>query len=841
MAALRKGMAARHVLSMSTSADMLIRSAIDSWGHFDVTEMIVSMLDREGNKQQQQQQMLGQSIGDHMSPPTEVGTTTSFALSSQQPNNSVQSPTNSVQSPFSIMTTTDVDNLLNSSAGGGNILAKSSSMEELNQLLDQLSTESIAAEISKGNLMVNTGKYVEAIALFTSIIDPNPLIPSAYLGRGTSNAILGNLDDAIFDFSRVIELDNTMADAYKRRGQSRVAKGFEIEAMEDFNQAAVFDKDNDHDIYYNRGLLHYQLRNYERALKDFRKVVSIEPTHKLAWNRIGLCLNVKGCPREAFDAFSKALELDPSFEASYTNIGQCWKDIGDYRRSFEAFTKALDCCPNYSNALHLRGLLFFNSGKHFDALKDWTIFLDAEPANMDVRQLRAITHHTLGRYRSAIEDYSKITSVSEVHYAYYQREVGLLSHHLLDVPFNQYNLDMATNIYVKTFWCQRVAPTTLVGYQPQKPVSAQIEDVDTGYRPNMFEVTLIQEASRIGRRLQYDCEGFLANSRQHLQCGMAAIEIAQTLKRIWSCGNPSSFVACGASSSVGGGDHPFGWRDLYDIAVRWRQFSEPNDPVWWVDRLSPEQFKEGFGSHTPIITGQTNVVRYYPMFGRALDIVKNLLPIQLPADVQGDVMDQVRASTTCKELYRAIKKEFYVVTPCFSGAIPNRIMQGTRLTLQYVYPEGYEFAIRTPCTPERWAEYDEEMSSIWTRLVSAVADYQGSQDQQKMDALSDLVLQLTFYWYNFMPLTRGSAAVGYTVLLGVFLSLDIDIVANIPHNQQPDWEAILRPTPDTFIQVIKPWMYPARQRNDISALPIVSQSFDTLRKMIQVLNQASLS
>lgn len=32
--------------------------------------------------------------------------------------------------------------------------------------------------------------------------------------------------------------------------------------------------------------------------------------------------------------------------------------------------------------------------------------------------------------------------------------------------------------------------------------------------------------------------------------------------------------------------------ELIDIGVKWRQYSEPNDPVWWVDLLSPEQFAE---------------------------------------------------------------------------------------------------------------------------------------------------------------------------------------------------------------------------------------------------------
>jgi hypothetical protein len=51
--------------------------------------------------------------------------------------------------------------------------------------------------------------------------------------------------------------------------------------------------------------------------------------------------------------------------------------------------------------------------------------------------------------------------------------------------------------------------------------------------------------------------------------------------------------------------------------------------------LSPEQFQEGFGSHTPMITGQTNVVRYYPMFQRGFAIMKSLIPQQcnIPQDM----------------------------------------------------------------------------------------------------------------------------------------------------------------------------------------------------------------
>jgi hypothetical protein len=48
--------------------------------------------------------------------------------------------------------------------------------------------------------------------------------------------------------------------------------------------------------------------------------------------------------------------------------------------------------------------------------------------------------------------------------------------------------------------------------------------------------------------------------------------------------------------------------------VRWRQMSEPNDPVWWVDMLPKDAFEEGFGLQTPMVSGHLKVCllsKYY--------------------------------------------------------------------------------------------------------------------------------------------------------------------------------------------------------------------------------------
>ena len=44
--------------------------------------------------------------------------------------------------------------------------------------------------------------------------------------------------------------------------------------------------------------------------------------------------------------------------------------------------------------------------------------------------------------------------------------------------------------------------------------------------------------------------------------------------------------------------------------------------VFWVDLLTREEFEAGFGSHTPMFTGQTKCVRYYMNFKRGLNLFR---------------------------------------------------------------------------------------------------------------------------------------------------------------------------------------------------------------------------
>lgn len=44
-----------------------------------------------------------------------------------------------------------------------------------------------------------------------------------------------------------------------------------------------------------------------------------------------------------------------------------------------------------------------------------------------------------------------------------------------------------------------------------------------------------------------------------------------------------------------------------------------------MDLLTPREFEAGFGSHTPMYSGQTKCVRYHMNFQRAMELAKECL------------------------------------------------------------------------------------------------------------------------------------------------------------------------------------------------------------------------
>lgn len=781
--------------------------------------------------------------------------------------------------------TLKIDELMNVNNTGQRLIIKSN---------NKTKTISLDFRLSRGIAQVNEGKYDQAISIFNQILAEDPASPEALIGRGTARAFRKELEAAISDFSMAIKSDPDAGEAWKRRGQARAALGELPEAIKDLTKALEYEL-NSSDILHERGVINFKFKDYNAAVEDLSKCLKLDKGNKSAYTYLGLSLSALGEYDRAEQAHLKSIALDRNFLDAWIHLVQFYRDLADHEKALKNLEQLLIINARFSKAYYLRGMLHHGMGQHREAIKDFSVSLDIDTSNIECLYFRASCHHAVGDYRDAIKDYDavldmELDSVEKFVLqclAFYQKELALYTASKVHTEFCWFDIDRDIDPLFKEYWCKRLHPKNVCEKVfRQNPLRQSLKGGRLRKQDCLItkqKTVLLQAADSLGMKIQYHCPGFLPNIRQYRMAGLAAIEIAQRVSKLWrtiqadwkissrntaknnkksrrrermnvnchnrggaGCSTSSSSPEASTSDDKSVSGYSLAWKDVYSIAVKWRQISEPCDPVVWVNMLS-EEFNAGFGSHTPMLLGQSKVVRYFPYHDRALGIAKAIMRERKYANNSEDKIidlsmpekiNNIMHAESCSDLYGIVGETFWVSTTCHSVAF-DKPLEGTRLTIQNMDKRGFEFAIRTPCTPSRWEEFDAEMAVAWEALCSAYCgEGYGSNDLLVLENVKDAILRMTYYWYNFMPLARGTAVVGYVVLLGLFLAANMEITTTIPEGIQVDWEAILSSHPQEFLNAVRAWLDPSITINTgWKENPDVSSTFSTTGSVVAALSR----
>ena len=753
--------------------------------------------------------------------------------------------------------------------------------------------------------LVNNNQHDEAIAMLDLLIERNGPAVAPLAARGTARALSGDLVGAVEDFNHAIADAPHEADFYKRRAQALGALGRDTDALHDLLKAKELcsnDAVATAEVLADAARIHHKRRNYNRAELNIRTALDLNPQLSDLLPLLAACQVGQGDLAEAAATYTGLMQAGYNQVDGIINMGMALKELCRVEDAAASLRRAANIGKGTVaevNARRLLAQMWQGLGDHLGAIRELNAALDVaqlEGHKVELTFLRGACYHALGLHRQAVQDYqSTLEAVTEglspeavsfMCLAFYQKEIALWTRANLDVPVEEVCLDADLHPEFKELWCKKTPPGAdfVAMYrqimQPQNPDwNGRANATNNGKRGPVARdvmVQLLTAADAIGAQVQYRHQGFLPNKRQRRMAGLAAIEYAQLLQSAAAAARRNaaadestltstphievpdvgSSVCARGPSGIGGGGHgrpnsthPLGWRDAMEVIVKWRQVSEPNDQVLWVDLLTEKEFSAGFGSHTPIFTGQTKCVRYYMNFDRALEVAKGVALSQgyvydadnKQIEIHGARADALAAAATAEEYWHAVGgRDSWVVVPVESSVRPGHGMEGTRLTVvnlekirdkeqqqqahelavhgvgelslfgeesqkqqrqQQQQPHSFEFSIRTPVTPARWKEYDEELSGIFDALVTALA--QGSPR-----LIADLALRFAYYWYNFMPLARGSALCGYVSILGVFLAANMPVRGLIPASVQTDWVAILSSSPGAFIASVGGWLLP---------------------------------
>ncbi|XP_054810683.1 suppressor of RPS4-RLD 1 isoform X2 [Prosopis cineraria] len=688
---------------------------------------------------------------------------------------------------------------------------------------------SVDFRLSRGIAEVNEGKYAHAVSIFDQILKEDPEYPEALIGRGTAYAFQRELDAAISDFTKAIQCNPAAGEAWKRRGQARAALGEFVEAIEDLTKALEFEP-NSADILHERGIVNFKFKVFDAAIEDLSACVKVEKDNKSAYTYLGLALSSVGEYKKAEEAHLKSLQLDRNFLEAWAHLTQFYQDLAKPIKAQECLNYVMQIDGRFAKAYHLRGLLFHAMGEHRKAIKDLTIGLSIDGANVESLYLRASCFHAIGQYKEAVKDYDaaldlELDSMEKFVLqclAFYQKEIALYTASKINSEFCWFDID---------------------------------GDIDPLFKHRMAgfaAIEIAQKVSKAWRSLQGEWKYSNKSNSKHGKR-------SRRRERIQMASQNRGGAGCSTSSALETPSYgiiddrsyfrSISWQDVYSSAVRWRQISEPCDPVVWVNKLS-EEFNSGFGSHTPLVLGQAKVIRYFPHYERTLNVAKTIMKersfvysttdeiIHLSKDGK---LEDIMHAKSCSDLHRVVGEDFWLATWCNSTAFEGKQLEGTRITIGKMGEHGFDFAIKTPCTPSRWEDFDTEMAVAWEALCNAYCGENfGSADFDVLENVRDAILRMTYYWYNFMPLSRGSAAVGFVVMLGLLLAANMEFTGNIPQGLQVDWEAILNLDPSSFMESVKSWLYPSLKiTTSWKDYPDVASTFETTGSVVAALSSSN--
>ena len=166
----------------------------------------------------------------------------------------------------------------------------------------------ITTLLKDGRTCIREYRYVEAIELFTELLDINPGLSQGYNFRGIARRKIGEIDLAIEDYNMALHLNEYYVEALNNRGVALDKKGDHDLAISDFTQAIDIDSNNAH-TYNNRATAYSNKGEYNLTLEDCTRAIQVDNKMADAYVNRGFAKVLLGLNDDAEADFESASNL----------------------------------------------------------------------------------------------------------------------------------------------------------------------------------------------------------------------------------------------------------------------------------------------------------------------------------------------------------------------------------------------------------------------------------------------------------------------------------------------------------------------------------------------------
>jgi protein O-GlcNAc transferase len=138
---------------------------------------------------------------------------------------------------------------------------------------------------------------------------------------------------------------------------------------------------NNPDVLHMLGVLFYQLRNYDLAIKYIRRALQFRPSDiATAHYNLGCALGEIGQLDEAMTHYQRALEHNPFFALAYCNLGNIYQKKGQIDEAIAHSQRALELNPSFAAAYCNLGSALGEKGQIDEAITHFLKAIELNPS-----------------------------------------------------------------------------------------------------------------------------------------------------------------------------------------------------------------------------------------------------------------------------------------------------------------------------------------------------------------------------------------------------------------------------------------------------------------------------
>ena len=260
--------------------------------------------------------------------------------------------------------------------------------------------------LSLGSSEVARGNLDDALRIYDSVIQLNPLSDRAYNARGVILLRMGQCEKASGNFIQATKIAPGNSVLQLNLALAEECAGKTGQAATTLNKI-LSNNSQDEGAWMTLASVYEQGGNFTDALHAYDSVIAINRSNTEAWIRKSVLLANLGQYPDAMDSFNNSLNISPDNPTILYNKGVLLEKMNQFRDAIGVYNRVIALEPNSSKAWLNKGSIYWNHNRLNESLTALDTALSIDPNISEAWFTRGLIQRSLGEYNESASSFER--------------------------------------------------------------------------------------------------------------------------------------------------------------------------------------------------------------------------------------------------------------------------------------------------------------------------------------------------------------------------------------------------------------------------------------------------